>query len=157
MKKCTALLVLFLLAANAHSADEIDLREKVEMPPPMKAMFLMNMRSHMESLDLIIEAIAENNLNDAAAIAETTMGTGGVDKRQCDDSAKHQHQHNGEHKKKAFGKFMPTSMKAMGMQLHVAADNFAVIAREGDIAETYKSLSKISASCVACHQSFRVQ
>ena len=157
MKKFTAMLALLLLATNANSVDEIDLREKVEMPPEMKEMFLKNMRSHMESLDLIIEAIATNNLNDAAVIAETTMGTGGEDKRQCDESATHQHQHKAGHKKKAFGRFMPNSMKAMGMQLHVAADNFATVAREGDIAEAYKSLSKISASCVACHQSFRVQ
>ena len=157
MKKYIAVLAFLLLATNAYSADETDLREKVEMPPEMKEIFLKNMRSHMESLDLIIEAIATNNLNDAAIIAETTMGTGGEDKRQCDESATHQHQHKTEHKKKEFGRFMPTSMKAMGMQLHVAADNFAVVAREGDMGETYKSLRNISASCVACHQSFRVQ
>jgi len=160
MKKVLlALIVLPFSSVMAmdHMADQ---REFVEMPPQAKTMFLKGMRGHMESLDLIIEALAENDLTEAANISETTLGTGQGGKRQCEDESegkkKHQ-QSSHKGKEKGFGKFMPKEMKMMGMQLHIAADEFADVAREGNMGEAYKSLRNISAACVACHQSYQVK
>ena len=135
------------------------------MPAPMEEIFLKNMRGHMESLDLIIAALAEGDLNDAAEIAEAGMGLGGGESRQCDDKddgshdhSAHKHEHKPTaHKAKAFGQFMPKEMKMMGMQLHISADKFAAVAREGNVGDAYRSLRNISASCVACHRSFQVK
>ena len=142
-----------------HTADQ---REVVEMPSQAKIMFLKNMRGHMESLDLIIAALSENDLTEAAILAETTMGSGQGKKRQCDEGSteKQQHKHKQSSHKvkgKGFGKFMPKEMKMMGMQLHIAANEFADVAREGNMGEAFKSLRNISAACVACHQSYQVK
>jgi len=119
----------------------------------------------MEALDQIIAALAENDLDDAAVIAETTMGvvgTGHGKKWECDDGDNaHKHDQSkhdqSKHEKKGFGKLMPAEMKAMGMSLHSAADDFADVARQGGRGEAYKALRQISSSCVACHQSFGVK
>jgi hypothetical protein len=161
MKKELSLLSFLLLSSSAVYAEKTtDFRQIVEMPPPMKELFLTNMRGHMESLDLVIKALAEKDLNLSATLAESTLGLGQSEARQCDDSDSHQqHKQQSEHKHKAmaFGQFMPASMKAMGMQLHIAADNFADVARQGDMGEAYKALSQISSTCVACHQAFKVK
>lgn len=158
MKKM--LVALLLLPMTITMAGELttDPRQAVEMPLEMKNMFLKNMRGHMESLDLIIAALAENDLTEAAAVAETGMGAGQGKKRQCDDehAGKQKHEQS-SHKGKGFGKFMPKEMKMMGMQLHIAANEFADVAREGNMGEAYKSLRNISSTCVACHQSFQVK
>jgi len=154
-----ALIVLPFTSVMAmdHTADQ---REVVDMPPQAKTMFLKNMRGHMESLDLIIEALGENDLTEAAVLAEMTMGSGHNKKRQCEgeEEGKKQHQQSSHQgKEKGFGKFMPKEMKMMGMQLHIAANDFADVAREGNMGEAYKSLRNISAACVACHQSYQVK
>jgi len=156
MKKL--LVALLLLPTTLTIAGELtaDTRQVVEMPPEVKSMFLNNMRGHMESLDLIIAALADNDLTEAAAIAEAGMGAGHGKKRQCEDEHAGKHEQS-SYKGEGFGKFMPKEMKMMGMQLHIAANEFADVAREGDIGEAYKSLRNISASCVACHQSFQVK
>jgi len=158
MKKLLAALLLLPTTLTIAGEFTADTRQVVEMPPEVKSMFLKNMRGHMESLDLIIAALAENDLTEAAAVAEAGMGAGHGKKRQCEDeyAGKHKHE-DSSHKGQGFGKFMPKEMKMMGMQLHIAANEFADVAREGDIGEAYKSLRNISASCVACHQSFQVK
>lgn len=150
------LLALLFLPMTSVIAEEItaDNRQVVDMPPQMQTMFLKGMRVHMESLNLIIAALADNDLAEAASIAETSMGAGQGQKRQCDDEQAKKHQ---KHQAKGFGQFMPKEMKMMGMQLHIAADEFADVAREGNMGEAYKSLRNISSACVACHQSFQVK
>ncbi len=160
MKKLLLALLVLPLSSVIAMEYEPDQREVVEMPSQAKIMFLKNMRGHMESLDLIIAALAENDLTEAAILAETTMGSGHGKKRQCDESSAGKQQnkqssHKG--KGKGFGKFMPTGMKMMGMQLHIAANDFADVAREGNMGDAYKSLRNISATCVACHQSYQVK
>jgi len=156
MKKILVALLLLPMTLTMAGELNTDPRQAVEMPPEMKNMFLKNMRGHMESLDLIIAALAENDLTEAAAVAETGMGAGHGKKRQCDDEHAGKHKQSSR-KEKGFGKFMPKEMKMMGMQLHIAANEFADVAREGNMGEAYKSLRHISSACVACHQSFQVK
>ena len=163
MKKIIYLLAILLSSNTASIAQEaVDNRHMIKMPPQTKQVFLSKMRGHMEALDQIIAAIAEDDLNEAAEIAENTMGvvgTGHGKKWECDDSdGEHADKHDqSAHKKKGFGKLMPPEMKAMGMSLHKAADDFAEVSRQGDRGEAYKALRQISSSCVACHQSFGVK
>jgi len=150
------LFALLLLPMTSVFAEEIttDNRQVVNMPSQMKSEFLKGMRGHMESLDLIIAALAENDLVEAASIAETSMGVGQGQNTQCDDEQAVKHH---KHQAKGFGQFMPKEMKMMGMQLHISADEFADVAREGNMGDAYKSLRNISSTCVACHQSFQVK
>lgn len=160
----TIYLLAFLLSSSTvlMAQESVNNRQMIEMPPQTKQVFLSKMRGHMEALDHIIAALAEDNLDKAAGIAETTMGiaaAGHGKKWQCDDSDDDyvENRDQSEHKKTGFGKLMPAEMKAMGMMLHRSADEFADVARQGDRGEAYKALRQISSSCVACHQSFGVK
>ncbi len=166
----TILLSLFLLSLSSLvMGEETDSRNLVEMPPKMQQHFLANMRGHFVSLDAIIAALADEDFEKAADIADNQLGM--RKRHQCEDAG-HEN-HKGHHqdldhksvskeldkgqKHKGFGKMMPPEMKAMGMQLHQAASNFAAVARNGDTQESLKALQKVSSACVACHQSFRVR
>ena len=158
MKRYLSIFFVLLSTSVFAESETIDSRQIVTMPAPMKEAFLKNMRGHMESLDRVIAALAEGDLNSAAEISEVGMGLGRGKASQCDDKNEHQHSPvASEHSGKAFGQFMPKEMKMMGMNLHIAANEFSDIAREGNIGDAYKSLRNISASCVACHQSFQVK
>ena len=159
MTRTLSLLTALFIANSPVLAQEMnDPRQMIEMPPEMKQMFLKNMRGHMESLDKIIAELAVEDLSGAADIAENTMGVGHGKKRQCDETDEKEHKHDhSSHKGKGFGQFMPAEMKAMGMGLHTAANEFATVSRQGNIGEAYKALRQVSASCVACHKSFRVK
>ena len=161
------LLSIFLLPLSSLViAEETDSRNLVEMPPKMQQHFLANMRGHFVSLDAIIAALADEDFEKAAAIADNQLGM--RKRHQCDD-VQHKGHHKGvDHKSvskelgkdqehKGFGRMMPPEMKAMGMQLHQAASNFAAVAKNGNQQESLKALQKVSAACVACHQSFRVR
>lgn len=63
----------------------------------------------------------------------------------------------GEHKKMHMGRYMPKAMKMLGKNMHGAAIEFSEVAREGDSAAALKALRKITASCVACHQAYRIE
>lgn len=158
MMKYLSLLVVLMGSSSAISAQEtIDSRQKVEMPAEMKQMFLKNMRGHLEALDHIIASLAAEDFAAAADSAETTLGLGHGVARQCDDNEHSPKQHTMAKADKGFGLFMPSEMKAMGMELHHAANEFAVVARQGNMGEAYKALRQISGTCIACHQSFRVE
>lgn len=158
MIKYFSLLIALIVSSSMVSAQEtIDSRQNVEMPLQMKQMFLKNMRGHMEALDQIIASLAAEDLSAAADIAETALGLGHGVARQCDDNDKSHKQSAMDKNHKGFGLFMPSEMKVMGMGLHHAANEFATVAREGNMGEAYKALRQVSASCIACHRSFRVQ
>lgn len=55
------------------------------------------------------------------------------------------------------GMFMPDEMHAIGRSLHAASSNFATVAADGDTTKALSSLQAVTATCVACHGSFRVQ
>jgi len=158
--------ILLLPLSSLVMAEKTDPRNMVEMPAKMQQHFLSNMRRHLISLDAIIAALADEDFEKAADIADNQLGMG--KRHQCDDDG-HKNQHKGvdhksmtkglgkDPKNKGFGKMMPPEMKAMGMQLHHAASDFAAVARKGDQQESLKALQKVSTTCVACHQTFRVR
>ena len=166
------LLSIFLLPLSyLVMAEETDHRNLVEMPPKMQQHFLANMRGHFVSLDAIIAALADKDFEKAADIADNQLGM--RKRHQCEDAGHENHKgHHQEldHKSvsrelasdkspehKGFGKVMPPEMKAMGMQLHHAASEFATVARNGDTQESLKALQNVTSACVACHQAFRVR
>lgn len=158
---------------SVAKAEEPDPRTLVEMPVAMQQKFLSKMREHLITLDAIIAAMAENNLQKAADIADDQLGMWhgkgmgkGMDKtrdHECNEQEKagdhHGQKHEGHSQQtgKGFGKMMPPAMRAMGRQLHQAASQFSTAARNGDVQESLEDLQKISSACVACHQIYRVR
>lgn len=90
--------------------------------------------------------------------SSTEEGDHSEQQHEQDKGASH-HDDNaeGEHKKMHMGRYMPKPMKKMGRSMHGAAIEFSEVARDGNSEEALKALRKITASCVACHQAYRIE
>lgn len=131
---------LALLAIpTAHAADE-NARAKVELPAMMKDHMLGNMRDHLAALQEVQAALARGELGKAGDIAESRIGMSSLAS------------HNAAH----MAPYMPKGMQDIGTAMHHAASRFAITAAEGDLPKALEALSGVTAQCVACHASYRV-
>ncbi|WP_275100370.1 cytochrome c [Sedimenticola hydrogenitrophicus] len=133
--------VLFslLLVTPAHA--EPDARVMVELPAPMKAHMLQNMRGHLVVIDRLLLQLAEGRLDEAAELAEAELGMSSLDK------------HGASH----IAPFYPEGMRQAGTRMHGAASRFSRTAQEGDAMAAYQALQQVTAACVGCHAGYRVQ
>jgi hypothetical protein len=136
------LLLAWLMVTAAQAAE--DPRQLVQLPEPMQAHMLANMRDHMATIDTITRLLSEGKYGEAADTAESRLGMSSLQA------------HGAEH----MAPFMPEQMRAIGTDMHTAASRFAVIARDaeltGDLAAALEGLTRVTSRCVACHSAFRV-
>lgn len=137
MKK---LLILLCLSSISFAEDK-DTRQLVEFPPMMQSHMLTNMRDHLVVINQILIFLANDELDQAADIAENRLGMSSLDS------------HHASH----MAKFMPEDMRNTGTNMHKAASRFALKAQEGDVLPAYKALTEITSACIACHASYKVQ
>lgn len=131
---------LILALQGATYADE-DGRALVQMPEMMQQHMLANMRDHLAALNEILSKMADEELDDAAQIAESRLGMSSLQS------------HGASH----MAHFMPDGMRAAGTGMHRAASRFALKAQEGDPMPAYRALSEVTAACVACHSAYRIR
>jgi hypothetical protein len=117
-----------------------DARTKVDLPDMMKTHMLGNMRDHLQALSEIQTALANGQLDKAGDIAESRIGMSSL--------ASHDAAH--------MAPFMPQGMQDIGTEMHHAASRFAMTSSEGDLPRALDALSRVTAQCVACHMSYRV-
>jgi hypothetical protein len=122
-----------------------DSRQAVHFPKDLREHTLANMRDHLLSLQRIEEALAVEDYDKAADIAERRLGMSSL----------------GLHGAHEVAKYMPPGMQDIGSAMHHSASQFARAAEEssatGDIKPALAALSRITANCVACHSGYRVQ
>jgi hypothetical protein len=120
-------------------------RELVELPAPMREHMLANMRDHLLALHEIQEALARNQEDTAAKIAEQRLGLTSL-------------KAHGAHE---LAKFMPEGMRAIGSEMHRSASRFVIEAQNAgvtdDLRPALEALAKVTAQCVACHAAYRLQ
>ncbi len=135
---------VLLVSITLPAAQADDSRQLVEMPAPMQAHMLANMRDHLLALETITRLLAEGDYNQAADVAEQRLGMSSLDS------------HGASH----MARVMPEGMRATGTAMHQAASRFALKARdaelEGGLAEAFGGLSEVMQQCVACHESYRI-
>ena len=150
-----ASITLLFQMQSAHSAEatgetrsvtnppDSDLRQLVSMPDAASQLMRKDMLDHLSALNEIIVLLAENNLDAAADVAETRMGKSSM----------------GRHRGTGMGpgRFMPREMRNIGRGMHESATELSQAAKEGDLKGSYTALQKITASCVACHYSYRTR
>ena len=102
---------------------------------------LSNMCDHLVAINEILNYMGKGQLDKAADVAETRLGVSSLDR------------HGASH----MGKFMPKGMQQAGTSMHKAASAFALKAQEGDALPAYRALTKVTASCVACHAGYRIR
>lgn len=122
-----------------------DGRQLVTYPPEMRMHTLANMRDHLLALQEIQGALAREDYDQAAGIAEQRLGMSSLKLHGAHDVAP----------------FMPAGMQAIGTEMHRAASRFATDAitasASGDLKPALGALARVTQQCVACHASYRMQ
>lgn len=133
------------LSAEENSAPEPgdDPRQLVSMPAEARALMRQDMLDHLSTLNEVVGHLANNNLTAAAEVAETRMGNSSMGKHRASGMGP--------------GRFMPLEMRNLGWNMHAAASEFSATAKQGDISAAYRALQNITASCIACHYSYRTR
>lgn len=131
-------------SAHAHDFGP-DTRELVKYPAKMREHTLAGMRDHLKAIQEIQAALSRDQFDAAAQVAEQRLGMSSLGRHGAEESSK----------------VMPAGMAAIGTQMHRAASQFAVVARDagatGDLKATLKALSHVTAQCVACHAAYKLQ
>jgi DNA-binding transcriptional MerR regulator len=121
-----------------------DARELVRFPEPMRLHTIASMRDHLLSLQEIDEALARNEFDKAATIAEQRLGMSSLEA------------HDAAH----LAPFMPKGMQEIGTQMHQAASRFAIEAQNAsvgnDVRPALAALGTVMQQCVACHATYRL-
>lgn len=132
-------------AAASLQAPASDTRVAVEFPAELREHTLANMRDHLLALQQIQAALAERAYDTAAAIAENRLGMSSLQSHGAHDVAR----------------YMPQGMQDAGTAMHRGASRFAVSLQEAaithDLRQPLAELSKVTASCVACHAGYRLK
>jgi hypothetical protein len=122
-----------------------DGRQLVSFPVRLKEETLTNMRDHLLALQEIQAALAKQEFDQAADIAEQRLGMTSLNLHGAHEVAK----------------YMPDGMKAAGSGMHRNASRFAVAAKDaavsGDLKPALEALSNVTAQCVACHAGYRLK
>jgi hypothetical protein len=131
--------------ASAITMAQQDSRQQVELPPMMSQHMLANMRDHLSTLHAIQQALATEDFDQAAGLAEQHLGMSSLTR------------HGAAH----MAPYMPQPMQAIGTEMHHAASRFAVIAREsavdGNMTRALGALSQVTEQCIACHSGYRIR
>jgi hypothetical protein len=141
MRRILSAVLLAALSSTAAIAAE-DARTAITLPPEVRTQFLEHMRTHMTSLDNVIQLLASGKVKEAGASARKEMAIG---------------QGSG------VGRYMPQEFREMGFEFHRAADDFAQITLEladppdaQDWQKLVGGLGKVTMRCNGCHGAFRV-
>ena len=132
------------MMAMHQGAAGTDRRVAVPLPEPMRAHMLSNMRDHLNAMAEIQAAMAAGKHDEAARIAEQSLGMTSLAAHGAHESSK----------------FMPEGMQAIGTQMHRGASRFATevqnSAATGDLKPALSALSRVTQACVACHAGYRL-
>jgi hypothetical protein len=132
-----------LLSILTVSAAAEDNRMAIDLPPEVKVDFLEHMRTHMTSLNDVIQLLSDGKIHEAGTVARAKMAIGAG---------------------KGFGRFMPPEFREMGFEFHQAAGDFARTAADlpeppdaAAWAKAMNGLAQITMRCNGCHAAFRVK
>jgi hypothetical protein len=145
MKRIIRVMALAALFPGPAALATPDTRVAVELPAPMRAHMLANMRDHLAALHEIQAALARDEAGRAAEIAERRIGMSSLDA------------HGAGH----MAPYMPKPMQDIGTAMHRAASRFARVAEEAgvrrDLRPALQALSDVTQQCVACHAGYRLK
>ncbi|MEF3367446.1 hypothetical protein V3H18_12975 [Methylocystis sp. 9N] len=139
------------------SSKMTDSRKEVDLPSPMRAHMLANMRGHAEAVAEILAALGKGDGAGAAKVAETQLGLGSPHAAACKPAAK-----SGElgPMPAMMAQHMPDDMRALGLAMHEQASKFAKEAEKigpgGDMRPALAELSHVVQGCNACHAAYRL-
>ena len=122
---------------GASTPDE---RAELKLPPQMKLKQKMMMIQHLDTVGEILEALARNRLEDAAAIATDRLGWSPQEEEKC---------------KKVSRLSNEPDFLELGMAVHSSADELAEFALAGKRDLALGAMAELLNNCNACHKRFR--
>ena len=125
------------------ATENTDHRILVSMPDQARALMRADMIEHLATINEILGLLANNQLEIAAATAEAKLGRSSMGKHRATGMGP--------------GRFMPSEMRSLGMNMHNAASEFSELAKKGDLNVAYSAFQKVTNYCVACHYSYRTR
>ena len=151
MRKSLPLPALILVMPFSYAVEAEDPRQLVELPEMMQTHMLEHMRDHLSALHEIMAYLSADDPDAAADTAEQRLGVSSMQGGMQGGSMQ------GGGGGYMMGRHMPEGMRAIGQNVHRSASRFALTAQERDLSAAYKALLPVTASCVACHASYRVR
>ena len=144
MMKRMSLAVIATLSAGALApALAEDQRQLATLPPPALEVLRQEMLDNLLALNQILALVGADQIREAGALAEQKLGLSA----------------QGRHRDKPFearpGPHMPPAMHALAMDGHRSASEFAEAAKSGERQRALALLPNLTASCIACHFSWR--
>ena len=138
------LLPLLLLTIPALSPADESTRQKVDMPPPAASALREEMLMKLQALHKVEAALAAGNPAEAAPFVERHLGMGAMG------------QHAALPPEARPGRYLPEAMHSIGRQSHRIGSELAEALKAGDRPRIDAGLRDITATCVACHSSYRL-
>lgn len=134
-----------LLCCSASAAPAEDTRQLAPLPPAAAAVLQAEMRDNLRALHGVLDLLAADKVREAGELAEKELGVSVM----------------GRHRDKPFdarpGPHMPPGMHSIGMEGHKAATAFARAAATGERSKALAALPALTASCVSCHNAYRIR
>ena len=185
--RVTLLSILFGLPAAAQDpapahvhapmpAIPADARHLVQLPPMMQSHLLGQMRDHLQSLDMIVQALSASDFESASRVASERLGLDSPSAAGCKQTSVAGATFSPTDRAKVSPgaaadsnagmeemtvQYLPESMRAMGLAMHTAASDFAATIKiagpNGNTAASMAALTRITQNCVACHAAYRVR
>ncbi len=132
-----------LLLAGPLMAE--DQRQLATLPSPAQETLRQEMLANLVALNEILGLVATDKFKEAGAVAEQQLGLSV----------------QGRNRDKPFdarpGPHMPQAMRALGMEGHRAASEFAKAAQAEERGRALALLPSLTNACVSCHASWRIR
>lgn len=127
-------------AHQHHAATAADTRQAIVLAPAERALILTEMRHFLGAVQVISEALAQDDFERAAAAAGK-MGIAAAQEVPAGVAAR-----------------LPVEFRQLGRSTHLAFDQLALDAGEvGDTQHSLQQLGKLLSNCNACHALFRLE
>lgn len=135
--------LLALVAGGAVQAD--DARQLVTLPAAAQAVLRQEMLGNLLAINEITTHLAEGKLAEAGRVAEEKLGVSAMGRNRALPLEARP------------GAHMPPAMHEIGVSGHKAASDFARAAASGNREQALARLPGLTASCVACHYTYRLR
>ncbi len=150
------------MSGHSHAdMSPADGRQLVHFPPQMRTHMLGNMRDHVQTLDGILQALGAADYDGAAKIAVEHIGLDSPSAAACKPKPANAAPPAQGSMDEMMAQYMPEPMRAIGLAMHTAASEFAVVASRAapthDAKAAVEALSRVTQNCVACHAGYRLQ
>jgi len=126
--------------AAAQEGGEADAGISLDLSPPIRESLKRTMREHLEALDGIVAALADEDYEKASAIARRELGF-----------AKHH-----EVMQREKGATFPEKYQELAMDHHQAAEELAKAIDDKQMKAILQKLDQTMKACVACHRAYKL-